>query len=42
VIDEGEHAASVDAWLQRAGAGLSVAPLLQLLKQRWARCGREP
>ena len=30
--DEGEHAASVDAWLQRAGTGLLPAALLQLFE----------
>jgi hypothetical protein len=42
VIDEGGHAASVDAWLERAGgAGLSSAALLQLFEAAlgalWAR-----
>ena len=32
MTDEGEHAASVDPWLNRAGAGLSSAALLRLFE----------
>jgi hypothetical protein len=32
VIDEGEHAACVDAWLERSAKGLAPEALLQLLE----------